>query len=238
MATTPEGKIKKAVTKLLRELGVWYFYPSSGPMGRIGIPDIIAICNGLFIGIECKADPSKKPTALQVRVGEEITTAGGEWYLIRSIEDVNKLRGIIMDKRIHYTMSDKTLHAKFGQDTIDLELPEGIKTHLALYGLRSYLQNNTDKDVGDRIGAIEETYNQLVKAGEKAFERKSPVGNKVQFKMADKVMALAMIKGVTVTALNEALSQLEPERRKKVLNSESVMNKLRAMQGEDLSLEA
>ena len=91
MATTPEGRIKKRLANKLKELGVWYFFPAAGAFGRSGIPDVIAIWHGRFIGIECKSDPSKKPTALQEKAGREIKSAGGLWYLVRSYQDIDNL---------------------------------------------------------------------------------------------------------------------------------------------------
>jgi Holliday junction resolvase len=88
---TPEAKIKRKVTTLLKDLGVWYFFPANNGFGKSGIPDIIAIANGVFVGIECKADPSKKPTVLQQKCGEEIRAAGGMWFLVRCDEDIEVL---------------------------------------------------------------------------------------------------------------------------------------------------
>lgn len=235
MATTPEGKIKAKVSKLLKQLGVWYFYPASGPMGRIGIPDIIAIFGGKFVGIECKADPTKKPTALQVRVGQEIIAAGGEWFLVRSTDDIQQLGEFFMDKRVQYSVEDNALVAKFAGESIKLDVPKELSNELALYGLRAYIQNNSAK-TDNRIEEIEKTYDDLLHTGAAAFERKTPVGNRVQFRKADKVMALAVLKGVTITVMQDALSKLDPERQNKVLNSEAVMKKLHSMQDE-ISLE-
>jgi len=89
--STPEARIKRRVTAALKDLGLWYFFPASGAFGKAGIPDIITIVNGQFVGIECKADPSKKPTALQIQCGAQIQAAGGWWFLVRSYEDVDKL---------------------------------------------------------------------------------------------------------------------------------------------------
>lgn len=94
-SSTPESRVKRQVTQLLKELGLWYFYPAAGAFGKAGIPDIITIANGQFVGIECKADPSKKPTALQAQTGRKIQAAGGSWYLIRSTEEVQQLRNIL-----------------------------------------------------------------------------------------------------------------------------------------------
>jgi hypothetical protein len=79
---TPEGKVKKKVTDLLKEHKIWYFFPANNGFGKAGIPDIIAIIGGVFVGIEVKADRTKKPTELQVRCGAEIRDAGGQWFLV------------------------------------------------------------------------------------------------------------------------------------------------------------
>ena len=97
--STPEARVKRKVTKMLKEEDVWYFFPASNGFGRAGIPDIIAIVNGIFVGIECKADTTKKPTVLQQKCGEEIMLAGGKWGLARCDEDIEKLRILIGELR-------------------------------------------------------------------------------------------------------------------------------------------
>lgn len=103
MSNTPEGKIKRKVVQVLKNNKVWYFFPASNGFGRAGIPDIIAIVDGLFVGIECKADPSKKPTKLQVKCGEEIIEAGGMWLLVRCAEDCEELDKTINDLKKRVT---------------------------------------------------------------------------------------------------------------------------------------
>lgn len=76
MAATPEAKVKRKVTQILKELGCYYFYPVTGGFGRSGVPDIIACYKGRFVGIECKAG-NNKPTALQQRNLQEIDNADG-----------------------------------------------------------------------------------------------------------------------------------------------------------------
>ena len=91
---TPEGKIKKKLDTLLktfRPLGVWYFPPQAGPFGSAGIPDRIVCCRGHFIGIECKADKTKKPTALQAQCMEKIEAAGGKCFLVYDDETINEV---------------------------------------------------------------------------------------------------------------------------------------------------
>ena len=81
-ALTPEGKIKKRLVDVLKSEGIWYFFPAANGMGKAGIPDVICIVNGTFVGIECKADVRNKPTALQLRCGRQIQESGGVWFLV------------------------------------------------------------------------------------------------------------------------------------------------------------
>ena len=73
---TPEAKVKKKVTTILKEHGAFYFTPVTGGFGHSGIPDIVACFKGKFVGIECKAG-DKKPTALQNKILEDIRNARG-----------------------------------------------------------------------------------------------------------------------------------------------------------------
>jgi hypothetical protein len=81
MATTPEGKVKAAVRKILTRLGIYHFMPPGMGLGRSGIPDIIGCKNGKFIAIECKAGKGK-PTALQERELLAICNAGGFTFVV------------------------------------------------------------------------------------------------------------------------------------------------------------
>jgi Holliday junction resolvase len=87
--TTPEFKVKKAVSKILDAHGVYYFYPSTHGYGRSGIPDIIACKNSIFVAIECKAGKGKT-TALQDREIKRIKQAGGITFLINET-NINQL---------------------------------------------------------------------------------------------------------------------------------------------------
>lgn len=66
MAITPEGKVKKAVKKILDDFGAYYFFPVTGGFGRSGVPDIICCIDGKFVALECKAGKNTT-TALQDR---------------------------------------------------------------------------------------------------------------------------------------------------------------------------
>ena len=79
---TPEGIVKRMLVRMLKKYDVWYFFPASNGFGSAGIPDIIAIVSGRFVGIEAKADRTRKPTALQLKCAKDISAAGGNWFLV------------------------------------------------------------------------------------------------------------------------------------------------------------
>lgn len=81
MALTPEKKVKNKVVQLLKEYGVYYFFPASYGMGRSGVPDVVGCFQGHFLGIECKAGKSKA-TALQLKELAAIRKAEGTTFII------------------------------------------------------------------------------------------------------------------------------------------------------------
>ena len=76
MADTPEKKVKRVVTRHLKDLGAYYFYPVTGGYGGSGVPDIVGCYKGRFFGIECKAGKNT-PTPLQKKNLESIAESGG-----------------------------------------------------------------------------------------------------------------------------------------------------------------
>ena len=89
---TPEKAVKAKVKAVLDSEGVYYFMPPANGFGRSGVPDIVACVNGLFVGIECKAN-GNKPTALQIREIEAIRRSNGvavvvdetNWDMVRDM---------------------------------------------------------------------------------------------------------------------------------------------------------
>jgi hypothetical protein len=79
---TPEAKVKKQVTNILKSFGAYYFTPVTGGFGRSGIPDIVACYRGHFIGIECKAGKGV-PTALQLKNLQDIKDQGGVSVVVK-----------------------------------------------------------------------------------------------------------------------------------------------------------
>lgn len=93
MATTPEGKVKLRVKKLLADEKVWYFCPMGQAFGRAGIPDFICCIEGQLLAIETKAG-TNKPTKLQQYEMNCIEQSGGRVIIVNE-SAIDALREII-----------------------------------------------------------------------------------------------------------------------------------------------
>lgn len=82
MATTPEGRVKAQIKKLLNEHNAYYVMPVSNGMGVHGVPDFLICAGGRFIAVEAKAGDNK-PTALQESHLQKIRDKGGIALVIR-----------------------------------------------------------------------------------------------------------------------------------------------------------
>ena len=102
--STPEGKVKNDVKRLLQANRVWHFCPVSNGLGVHGIPDFVCciptivtpemlgLTLGLFAGIETKAPGKIRNTsALQDKQIAGIRAAGGVAVVVDSAELVRKL---------------------------------------------------------------------------------------------------------------------------------------------------
>ena len=58
--------------------------------GKNGAPDIVVVLKGKYLGLEVKRPTTGQNEAQKV-FEKELTEAGGEYYVVRSIEDVQKL---------------------------------------------------------------------------------------------------------------------------------------------------
>jgi ABC-type Zn uptake system ZnuABC Zn-binding protein ZnuA len=101
--TTPESKVKKAVTKILDAHKVYYFFPATHGYGRSGVPDIIACINSKFVAIETKSGDNQ-PTALQFKNLREITKAGGITFVINE-DNINLIKNFLEEQGTGSTTS-------------------------------------------------------------------------------------------------------------------------------------
>jgi len=95
---TPEGKIKRKVVEVLKKHDVWYFFPANNGFGKSGIPDIIAIVDGHFVGVEVKS-ATGKPTELQKICGKQIEKAGGTWMVVSDDVTLEVLNAVIENRK-------------------------------------------------------------------------------------------------------------------------------------------
>lgn len=102
MPLTPERKVKNKVTQILKDYGVYYFYPMSGGFGKAGVPDIVCCANGRFVAFECKAGGGHTTNLQQLNL-EQIRNNGGIALVINehNIADV--------DRAIHLCLAHPTV---------------------------------------------------------------------------------------------------------------------------------
>ena len=92
---TPEGKVKEKVKKILKDMNAYYVMPATGGYGSSGAPDFLVCLDGLFYGIECKAN-GNQPTALQLKHMKDIRDAGGKAIVIHE-ENISQLREFLFN---------------------------------------------------------------------------------------------------------------------------------------------
>ena len=90
MSSTPEGKVKTALIRALKQHwpNAWVFAPVQMGMGMSGVPDLLCCIDGQFIALEVKAEGGKT-TALQDVQIERIHDAGGVAWVVTGKEQVN-----------------------------------------------------------------------------------------------------------------------------------------------------
>ena len=91
--TTPEGKVKAKVKKLLKEFNAYQFWPVQSGYGNKTL-DCLACVNGKFIGIETKA-PGKGLTPLQASCAHDIERASGRALRVGTDVDLEQLRRLL-----------------------------------------------------------------------------------------------------------------------------------------------
>lgn len=87
--TTPEGKVKEKVKKVLREFGAYWHMPVQNGMGAPSL-DFICCKNGYYFAIETKAG-NGKPTPRQEETIKQIQTVGGKVFVINEERGMNLL---------------------------------------------------------------------------------------------------------------------------------------------------
>ncbi len=94
MSTTPEGKVKRDVKRVLAKYNPLYeFWPVPNVYGASSL-DCIVCFRGVFISIETKAS-GKKPTPRQDFMIEKMARAGGIVLVIDGPEGLSQLEELL-----------------------------------------------------------------------------------------------------------------------------------------------
>jgi hypothetical protein len=91
--TTPEGKVKERLKKLLKKYGVYYHMPVMNGMGAPTL-DFICCYRGRYLAIETKA-PGQKPTKRQQLTMQQMAAAGGFVFTVANDDDFEYLEGYL-----------------------------------------------------------------------------------------------------------------------------------------------
>jgi hypothetical protein len=89
--------VKAKLDKMLSQLGVWYYSPQAGPFGAAGIPDRVVCAAGQFVGVEAKADKTKKPTRLQAQCMAKIEASGGKCFVVYDEATIEEVRRYLVE---------------------------------------------------------------------------------------------------------------------------------------------
>lgn len=99
MAKNPEELLRDKVIDYLRKNRIFHFVYFANT--TFGLPDIIAIYKGFFVGIELKREDGKgKPSSLQIETVRTINEAGGYAEIIESLEELESMLGAIDNVRV------------------------------------------------------------------------------------------------------------------------------------------
>lgn len=71
-----EKQFEQKVKQFLKDQGCWVLKTWSNGIQREGVPDLLVCCEGVFVGVELKAE-NGHPSALQLWNIEQIRAAGG-----------------------------------------------------------------------------------------------------------------------------------------------------------------
>ena len=87
--STPEGKVKDRVKKLLKKYGAYQHWPVLNGMGAPTL-DCIGCIKGYFFAVEAKAG-NKQPTPRQEITIRDMQLAGGKAFVVNDVEGMEAL---------------------------------------------------------------------------------------------------------------------------------------------------
>jgi len=94
-----ERDIQKTVCDWLTLRGFFWYRQNVGgakfgaqwvKFGLKGLPDVVVIVSGIYVGLEFKV-PGQKLSEAQIQCGTRIEIAGGEYEQVQSLEDAQRV---------------------------------------------------------------------------------------------------------------------------------------------------
>jgi Holliday junction resolvase len=85
-----ERAITDSIRRLLTRRGAWHFKTHGTGMGRVGIPDIIAVYKGRPLALEVK-QPGRRPTAIQNHELQSARRAGAIAAVVYDTDEVRRI---------------------------------------------------------------------------------------------------------------------------------------------------
>lgn len=92
-----EKDIVKKIRAHLDKQDIWNVKIHGSAFQHIGLPDLICIVHGRFVGLEVKRPKVGRITTLQQAMMEKIRKAGGIAEVVTSVDDVRKVLEALCD---------------------------------------------------------------------------------------------------------------------------------------------
>ena len=86
-----ENDIKLQCKQYLSLKGYFHFYLTAGIASYKGAPDLVAIKNNRVLFLECKRPGKSILSEYQKQFQADIENQGGEYYVVRCLEDLIKI---------------------------------------------------------------------------------------------------------------------------------------------------
>lgn len=107
-----ESKVQEEIISYLKKNRIYHFrFQAQSNLN--GLPDILCLYKGLFIGLELKREKGGTPTGLQLRKIKSINDNGGVGLIVRSVEEVETLFNVIDDNDCYDNIDNYDILAKY-----------------------------------------------------------------------------------------------------------------------------
>ena len=107
-----ESKVQEEIISYLKKNRIYHFrFQAQSNLN--GLPDILCLYKGLFIGLELKREKGGTPTGLQLRKIKTINDNGGIGLIVRSVEEVDTLFNVIDDNDCYDKIDNYDILAKY-----------------------------------------------------------------------------------------------------------------------------